>query len=213
MRDILFAPVNFSECQKVLDFGCGYGSDLITLGQKYPHLILNGYTLSSEQAKVARKKVAKADLENQITIFNRDSAQDVFPVKYDVVFGFEVAHHIKDKGALFSNIGEHLNDQGFLVLADFISNQSFAIEHEPTSSYFITSDEWNDLLKQHHLKLIDVIDISQEIANFLNDENFEKNLEDISKINQDENVREAFQSYNQLGKLLRKRLASTPNWK
>lgn len=208
MRDVLFTKVDFSSCAKVLDFGCGYGSDLIALAEKYEHLELSGYTIASEQAKIATRKVHDRHLQDRIRIFNRDSSKDEFPDQYDLVFGFEVAHHIKNKHALFSNVGKHLGDSSFLVLADFISNTAFPIEHHETSSYFITKEEWVEQLSENHLKVIDCIDVSHEVANFLYDPNFQENLDSIYQINQDDNIRAAFQSYNQLGKLFRNGLAS-----
>ncbi|MEM9272462.1 MAG: type I polyketide synthase [Cyanobacteria bacterium P01_F01_bin.143] len=208
LRELCFNQVDFSSCKKVLDFGCGYSSDLITLAQKHPHLKLTGYTISAEQARFGNSKVNKFQLQEKIQVFNRDSSQDDFPDNYDLMFGFEVAHHIKGKTALFSNIGQHLEDQGLLVLADFIANTDFNIDHEETSSYFINQSEWVEHLSQNHLQLIGVIDVSQEIANFLYDPNFEQTLNKLYQRNPDDNVRAGFQSYNQLGGLLRKGLTS-----
>jgi len=208
LRQLLFAQVDFAACQKVLDFGCGYSSDVIQLAQKYEHLQLNGYTISSEQAKFGSTKVRENQLQERVKIYNRDSAKDEFPSQYDLVFGFEVAHHILDKKALFTNIGNHLNQEGYLVLADFISNSDIAIDHEETSSYFITKSEWVDLLSQHQLQLVAAIDVSPEISNFLYDPDFENRLEQLYQRNGDENVRSGFKSYYQLGKVLSKGIAS-----
>ena len=66
LRKLLFAQVDFSSCQKVLDFGCGYASDLIQLAQKYEYLQLNGYTISSEQAKLANTKADEKQLQGRV---------------------------------------------------------------------------------------------------------------------------------------------------
>lgn len=203
-----FAQVNFSSNQKVLDFGCGYGSDLITLAQKHPELQLTGYTISREQAKLATNQVSAYQFQERIQIFNRDSSKDEFPDSYNLVFGFEVAHHIKNKNNLFSNISRHLQQEGLLVLADFIANSDVDIDHEETSSYFINKQHWVEQLSENHLQLISAIDVSQEIANFLYDPDFEDSLDSLYKKNNDEHIRSAFKSYNQLGKLLQKELAS-----
>jgi myxalamid-type polyketide synthase MxaE and MxaD len=209
MRAILFRLVDFSRCQAVLDFGCGYASDLVALAERYPHLqLLHGYTISSQQAQVGMDKVRVHQLQDRVQIYNRDSAVDEYPSQYDLVFGFEVAHHILDKTALFANIGQHINEQGYLVLADFISNTEFAIEHYESSSFFITCGEWVEHLSSNQLRVMECIDISREVANFLYDPNFEAHLDLIYQINHDDNVREGFRSYNQLGGLLRKGLAS-----
>lgn len=207
LREVLFAKVDFQACKKVLDFGCGYGSDLISLAKQFPHLQhLCGYTISNEQAKVGQNKILASGLPERITIYNRDSAQDEFPEQYDLIFAFEVLHHIKRKDLLFSNVNRHLNDKGLLVLADFISNQGFAIEHEETSSYFINKSEWLEKLNQNQLKVIEAIDVSQEMANFLYDPDFEENLAQKS-IAGNQDIQSAFTSYHQLGNLMRKKMA------
>ncbi|NEO74074.1 SDR family NAD(P)-dependent oxidoreductase, partial [Moorena sp. SIO3H5] len=208
LRKLCFSQVDFSSCEKVLDFGCGYGSDLIELAQNNQNLQLTGYTISAEKAKFATNKVNGYQLHDRVKIFNRDSSKDEFPDNYNLVFGFEVAHHIKNKDDLFSNISRHLEEEGLLVLADFIANDDISIDHEETSSYFITKQLWAEKLSQNNLKLISFVDVSQEIANFLYDPDFEETLSDLSQKNIDPNIKAAFQSYNQLGKLLQKGLAS-----
>ncbi|MBD2342289.1 SDR family NAD(P)-dependent oxidoreductase [Calothrix sp. FACHB-156] len=208
LRTLLFAEVDFSACKKVLDFGCGYASDLIQLAKKHEHLQLNGYTISSEQAKLGSAKVAENQLQGRVKIFNSDSTKDEFPDRYDLVFGFEVAHHIFDKKSLFTNIGNHLHQKGYLVLADFISNSELSIDHQETSSYFITKSEWVELLSQHHLQLVTAIDVSPEISNFLYDPDFDERLQQLYARNRNENVKSGFKSYYQLGKVLSKGIAS-----
>lgn len=208
MRDLLFREVDFSACRRLLDFGCGYGSDLIRVAEQNPWTECNGYTISSEQARIGRASAADRGLSTRVHIHHRDSAADAFPEGLDLAFGFEVVHHIKDKPALFRNLAAHLNDGAYLVLADFISNAEFAIEHAETSSYFITRGEWVELLSQHGFELCAGIDISQEVANYLHDPNFNENLAQITEAGLDVNIKSALESYNGLGRLLRKGLAS-----
>jgi len=92
------------------------------------------------------------------------------------------------------------------VLADFISRAGFAIDHEATSSFFITKEEWSELLAENGIEVTDCVDISQEIANFLHDPDFEANIARIDPFKADANIRAGFKSYDQLGKLLRQRL-------
>jgi len=208
LRKILFRNVDFSACKRVLDVGCGYGSDLITLARRYPHLELCGYTIAAEQARIANAKAQRLSLTNRVIAYHRDSAKDEFPGMFDMFWGVEAIHHIRDKDALLGNIERHLHEHGHLVMADFISNLSFPLEHHETSSYFITQDEWIDLLSRHGLEVLDCVDISQEVANSLHDPEFETTIQSIPQIAHDRNITAAFRSYDQLGRLLRKRMAS-----
>jgi myxalamid-type polyketide synthase MxaE and MxaD len=203
MCEALFRRVDFSACRSVLDFGCGYSSDLVALAQKHPHLRLTGYTIAAEQARIGAEKVKRLGLEDRIQVLNRDSARDEFPGAHELVFGFEVAHHVPDKSALFANIGRHLRDGGHLVLADFVSRAGFSIDHETTSSFFITKEEWSDLLSENGIEVEDCVDISQEIANFLHDPDFDATVARIEAFQADTNILAGFKSYDQLGKLLR----------
>jgi len=208
LRTSLFRHVDFGSVKKVLDFGCGYGSDLVELAGKHPQLECFGYTIAANQAAIASHKVEAQKLGDRVHIFNKDSSRDTFPGGMDLVFGFEVAHHIRDKDALFSNVDSALKDGGLLVLADFISHAEFSIDHQESSSYFITLDEWVSVLSSHHLCVVDSIDISQEIANFLHDPQFDAHFDLVEPFKRDPNIRASFKSYDQLGKMLRQGLAS-----
>ncbi len=209
MRRALFAKVPFAEIASALDFGCGMGSDLVLLAQAHSHLRLHGYTLSGEQAAFGRRRLAEEGLASRVEIFHRNSAEDDFPARYQLVFGFEVAHHIREKARLFANIERHLDDGGLLVLADFLSTSDTGIEHEETSSFFSTCEEWVQLLSTHRLRLTESIDISREIANFLHDEDFERNATEVADGARevDRNVAASARSYHQLGRMLERGLA------
>ncbi|NEO90106.1 MAG: SDR family NAD(P)-dependent oxidoreductase [Moorea sp. SIO3G5] len=209
IRNIGWQKVDFYSCQKVLDIGCGHGTDLMALGQNHNHLELCGYTISDRQVELGNEKINQLNLEQRIKIVNGDSSQDEFPDNYDLIYGFEVICHIKKKEELFFNIRNHLNNEGHLVLSDFISNASFSIDYDAHSSYLINQQEWLDLLSQNHLKIINYVDISNEVANGLDDPNFTENLNYVCKqSNLNENARVGLQSYDNLYKMLRKKLVS-----
>ncbi len=209
IRNIAWQKVDFSSFQKVLDIGCGHGTDLMALGQKYNHLELCGYTISDRQVELGNQKISQLNLEDRAKIVNGDSSQDEFPDNYDLIYGFEVICHIKKKQELFLNIRNHLNNEGNFVMSDFISNASFNIDYDAHSSYLITQQEWLHLLSESHLKIIQYVDISKEIGNGLHDPNFPENLNYVcKKSNLNENARVGLQSYDNLYKMLRKQLVS-----
>jgi acyl transferase domain-containing protein len=209
LRSVLFRGVDWSSVGKVLDFGCGYASDLISLGKKHPHLTLHGYTISAEQAAIDEERIRARGLQDRIRVFARDSAQDEFPDRYDLIFGFEVATHISDKGALFSNISRNLQNGGFLLLADFIANSVSAINVQETASYNVNAEEWADLLARHNLRVVESVDISQEAANFLEDPGFDGHLDTVAqRFKLTELVRRNFDAMRNFGKALERGLMS-----
>ena len=118
----------------------------------------------------------------------------------------EVACHIKNKDGLFQNIANHLSEAGTVVLADFISNAQFAIEHPSTSSYLITQEEWAQLLSRRGLEVVECIDAGREVANSLYEPEREDTLRELSRRVSDANVFRGIESYVQLGEMLRKGL-------
>ena len=173
MREVLFYGVDFSKVGRVLDFGCGVGTDLIAIAHQNSGLHGTGYTISERQAKIARTRIAAAGLSDRITVHHRDSARDAFPETYDLVFGLEVAHHIEDKTALFANIADHLTDGGMLLLADCAANTVAPICLPEVGSFTSPKADYAELLADQHLKIIECIDLSQEVANFLHDPELE----------------------------------------
>ncbi|MET0401151.1 MAG: SDR family NAD(P)-dependent oxidoreductase, partial [Cystobacter sp.] len=209
LRSVLFGGVRWESVRKVLDFGCGYASDLISLARRFPHLSLHGYTLSAEQAAVDAERVRNRGLQERIRVFARDSARDAFPDRYDVAFGFEVATHIADKDALFSNLARGLNNGGYLLLADFIAAGVSAINIEETASYNISAEEWAEVLSRHGFRLVEGVDISREASLFLEDPSFDQNLERVSqRFPLSELVRRNFDAMRNFGKALDKGLMS-----
>ncbi|ATQ70570.1 MULTISPECIES: MupA/Atu3671 family FMN-dependent luciferase-like monooxygenase [Methylosinus] len=176
MREVLFAEVDFSRVARALDFGCGVGSDLVALARRRPGLEGVGYTISARQARIAARRVAAAGLEDRVAIHHRDSAKDPFPGLFDLVFGFEVGHHIADKPSLFGNISGHLAEEGWLVLADCASSTLAPIVLPEVGSYTSPKADYAELLAAQNLEIEVCVDVSAEIANFLHDPGLEEML-------------------------------------
>lgn len=176
LRRRLFQDVEFSKVSSAFDFGCGYGTDIISLGLQHPSIDLTGFTLSPGQARHANEKIAKYGLHERVRVLNRDSSKEPYLSTYDLIFGFEVAVYIRDKHALFKRFADHLNDGGKIVLAEFISNAGKSIEHEETSSFIPTVEQWAEIFARAGLQVAHAADVRIEIANFLFDPSFAQNL-------------------------------------
>ncbi len=208
MREVLFRHVDLESCRDALDIGCGYGTDLARLAAQHPRLRLHGHTVSEEQVRVARARLDKQGVGERAQVLLRDSAAQPFTADYDLVFGVEVACHIRDKAALFANVGARLREGGALVLSDFVSNLREDIIHEDTSSFLVTAARWAETLARNGLRLVDCVDVSPEIANFLDDPDYEQNLQRLQERRETAGIRDALGSYDQLGELLRRRMVS-----
>lgn len=205
LRAELFDQVDFNKARRALDFGCGHGTDLIQLASKHPQLRCDGFTLSSRQRLRGIEQSRRLEVEDRVRIFQSDSARDPFPGMYDVAFGFEVAGHIEDKDALFSNLNAHLENGGYCLLADFVSRSLSAVQIDSTASYSSTAEDWARVLARHQFRVTRYRDISEPIANFLDDPNFDENLAELAgAMNLTPTVRDYLFSYRNLGAALRR---------
>jgi 3-oxoacyl-(acyl-carrier-protein) synthase/SAM-dependent methyltransferase/NAD(P)-dependent dehydrogenase (short-subunit alcohol dehydrogenase family)/aryl carrier-like protein len=177
LKSILFSQVDLERVDRVLDYGCGLGSDLLDLAQRYPRMKLDGFTISGEQATLANRRASELRLSNRLRIYHRDSAAESFPGQYDLVLGFEVTSLIARKDALFDNICSHLRPGGHLLIADCIA--PVAIANSETSTYTLTADEWSDLLSPRRLRVVELVDVSRQVANCIDDPSYQERLEAV----------------------------------
>lgn len=205
MRQVLFQHIDFSAVRKVVEIGSGYGTDLIRLAEKHPNLLLHGCNISAEQIEIATDRVQSLGLQDRIRFYRRDVATETLPDNYDMAFGVQVMHHVMEKEAAFANLSRHLKNGGILVLAEIISNSSQPIQHSESSAYFVTKEEWANVLAKNRLQIISVIDSSAEIGNFLYDPDFVQHLEEVCQRRSDL-VRQHMEGPHLLGELLRRKI-------
>jgi 3-oxoacyl-(acyl-carrier-protein) synthase/SAM-dependent methyltransferase/NAD(P)-dependent dehydrogenase (short-subunit alcohol dehydrogenase family) len=177
LKSILLSQVELERVQYVLDYGCGLGSDLIDLAQRHPRMKLHGFTISREQAEIGNRRAAALGLSGRLRIYHRDSACDSFPGQYDLVLGFEVTSLIARKAGLFDNICGHLRPGGHLLIADCIA--PVAITNAETSTYTLTADDWNHLLSPRRLRVVELVDVSQQVANCIDDPLYQERLLEV----------------------------------
>ncbi|WP_437600754.1 SDR family NAD(P)-dependent oxidoreductase [Sorangium sp. So ce590] len=176
LRRALFWNVDFNKVHSFLDIGCGLGTDLVEIAESYVHARGDGYTIARKQFEFASQDISNRGLSDRVHVHLCDSSQDPFPGQYDLIYGIEVCHHIKNKNGLYSNVASHLRLGGLLNLADTIARTSGDINNEEVGSYSPTEIRYSRLLATNALEVIECIDVSEEIANFLEDARFEDNL-------------------------------------
>ncbi|WP_429843902.1 beta-ketoacyl synthase N-terminal-like domain-containing protein [Brevibacillus sp. FIR094] len=185
MRQVLFCKENFLRVQKVLDFGCGHGTDVIQIAELYPHMETHGFTITKAQAELGNQRITKKNLGTRAKIFNKDSSKDAFPDLYDIIVGIEVSFHIRNKHGLFQNISSSLNEEGTVLLIDYIANTRGPIVDQNVEVSIPTVQEWIELLAEHQLVIDEIIDVSPQIANALHDPDVEQYIKHLPKAVQD----------------------------
>ncbi|MCP5004263.1 MAG: methyltransferase, partial [Planctomycetes bacterium] len=185
MRQVLFCKENFNEIHTVLDFGCGHGTDVIQIASLFPHIQAHGFTITRDQANLGNQRITSRNLNSQVKIFHKDSSKDPFPFPYDLIIGIEVSFHIRNKNGLFQNISRSLNENGKILLMDFIANTQGSLLDPNTEISIPTQEEWARLLSKNFLEIDEIINVSPQISNFLYDPDSEENIKDLPKVVQD----------------------------
>ncbi|MBA2649828.1 MAG: SDR family NAD(P)-dependent oxidoreductase, partial [Legionella sp.] len=190
MRQVLFCNEAFEKITTVLDFGCGYGTDVIQIAELYPHIKTHGFTITPAQAELGNRRILQKNLKGRANIFCKDSTKEAFPMSYDLAIGIEVSCHIHDKDNLFRNISRSLKSGGRLLLADFIANLRGPIVDSKVAISISTQQDWIDILTKNHLAIDEIIDVSPQIANFQFDPDYKDHIKNLPKI-----VSDSYQNY------------------
>lgn len=178
LRQVLFYSEDFGRIQSLFDIGCGLGTDVIQIACLYPHINTHGYTITIDQANIGNKRITEMNVSHRAKIFHRDSSRYSYPGSYDLIIGIEVTFHIRDKHALFNNIAIALQEQGRVLLMDYISNIGKIFDPLIETS-ISTEQEWVELLSYYKLAIYEIVDVSPEIANYLYDPEVEFNTKHL----------------------------------
>ncbi|WP_421846099.1 SDR family NAD(P)-dependent oxidoreductase [Mycobacterium sp.] len=180
MREVAFRNLDWTRVTRMLDIGCGLGADLVRILQEHPQVEADGYTISAAQADSCRHTLERAGLAERARIHHADSAAGAFPGRYDLIFGFEVTFHIRDKAALFGNVASHLNEAGKVILIDTVATTVTPLHLAHLGQFTSNEAEWSRVLAEQRLRLVDAVDLSTEVANFLHDPDFDTHLKELS---------------------------------
>ncbi|GHD52895.1 hypothetical protein GCM10017083_28850 [Thalassobaculum fulvum] len=203
LKDSLFDGVDFTRMRRVFDYGCGHAADLCSLAQAHPHLKLQGFTISEGQVRVGTERIARLGLADRVRVHRNDSSVVPFPGSFDLIYGFEVTGLIENKDGLFDNVAGHLAPGGLLVVADFVSTGD-AIDNPDTHSFTPSYDDWIRLLSSRRLRLVRAVDASAEVANWLDDPEFEANVDAlVARFGLGELTRRHLLSNGNIGRALR----------
>ncbi len=116
----IFAEALPSECQKVLDLGCGTGLELDKIWQKNPNIEVTGVDLCANMLY----KLLEKHQDKPLTTICQDYFQYDFGYgKWDAVISFESLHHFlpERKKELYKKIYCSLNERGVFLLGDYIA--------------------------------------------------------------------------------------------
>jgi SAM-dependent methyltransferase len=105
----------------ILDFGCGTGRNILTLG-KYGRV--TGVDISQDSYNLCAKRGIDIKL---LDIFKKDA--EALKGKYDLITCFDVLEHLEDDGKTIRRLGEFLASGGY-ILATVPAHQFLWSDHD-----------------------------------------------------------------------------------
>ena len=113
----------FSQSKKVLDLGCGSGSQLIFLAELTPHVQYFGVDLSANMLSEAEKQIKDRNIKNVILMQDDiSSLKSIASNSMDGVFSTVAIHHLPDDFHLektFQNVSRVLSEKKAMYITDF----------------------------------------------------------------------------------------------
>jgi SAM-dependent methyltransferase len=98
VRRIIFKLIRGLQFETVLDAGCGVGTLLSEIGERYPSVELFGSEYAETGLNIAEERVPRAKF------FQSDLAREHLPHKFDLVLCIDVLEHIEEDFAALKNL-------------------------------------------------------------------------------------------------------------
>jgi SAM-dependent methyltransferase len=108
---------NFEDCtdKKILEIGCGIGTDSVNFckhGAK-----LTAVDLSTESLQIAKQRMEVYGYDAEIAYADAENLSDfVSPQPYDLIYSFGVLHHTPNPIAAFSEVKKFMNEDSIFKL-------------------------------------------------------------------------------------------------
>jgi tocopherol O-methyltransferase len=120
---------NIRQRSNVLDVGCGYGGTAIYLARNF-QCNVDGLTLSPKQARIARRKVARAGISDRVHLQVGDAERLNLNGQYDVIWVMESSEHFEDKARFFRKAAQLLKNDGKIVVAAWTASGAHPLVRE-----------------------------------------------------------------------------------
>ena len=133
--ELIATKLGLAPGMRVLDVGCGWGSFAIHAAREHG-VSVTGITLSEEQARLARERVAAAGLEGRVEILVRDY-RALAPSSFDAIASIGMSEHVGERQ--IDRYAQTLHD--LLVPGGVLLNHAIAdldVSHVPLEDVFST---------------------------------------------------------------------------
>ncbi len=113
----MFAEFDKWSNKKVLEIGCGIGTDTINFLKK--GATVTAVDLSEESLKIAKERARIFNFENKVTFYcvNAEELSSTVPTeKYDLIYSFGVIHHTPNPERVIGELHKYLKPGGTLKI-------------------------------------------------------------------------------------------------
>ncbi len=105
-----FAEFERWKKKKVLEIGCGIGTDAVNFARAGAHY--TGIELSQVSLDLTRKRFAVYGLEGEFYLGNAESMLSIVPIQeFDLVYSFGAVHHTPDPQRVIDNVQEYMGPE------------------------------------------------------------------------------------------------------
>lgn len=104
---------------RILDAGCGVAGPALAIAAALPDVVIDGVTFSEVQAKIARRRIAAANLADRVRVHLADFHRLPFSDEsFDVALYLEVTGYSPDREALYRESARVLRPGGTVYVKD-----------------------------------------------------------------------------------------------
>jgi ubiquinone/menaquinone biosynthesis C-methylase UbiE len=142
----VFADFPYWKGKKVLEIGCGIGTDTVNFASN--GAILTSVDLSEESLSLAKKRLEVYDLDADVKYANAENLSEfVEPQVFDLVYSFGVLHHTPNPEAAFQEVKKFMGpDSEFRMM---VYNKGAFKVFQILEEYDFQYDVAEDLIAKH----------------------------------------------------------------
>lgn len=141
----IYQDINFSNCQKVLEVGCGVGAQSEILLRRFPKIQLTGIDLNEQQVQAAVEHLStKKDIQERYNLTVMDATQLKFESNsFDGAFLCWVLEHVPEPMRVLSEVRRTLKSGGRIYVTEVMNSTFFLEPYSPnTWKYWMSFNDY-----------------------------------------------------------------------
>jgi ubiquinone/menaquinone biosynthesis C-methylase UbiE len=144
LEPYVYDGVNFKNCRRLLEVGCGVGAQSQILLKRFPKTCITGIDFSNDQLTSAAFNLKSKLKSGRIELLQQDAQKlNLDFKKYDAAFLCWFLEHVPDPLQVLKHVHKHLKPGAEIVLTEVFNQSLFMEPYSP--AYIKYWFEFNDL--------------------------------------------------------------------